>query len=281
MVFSDHALRGVVVVAMKFVRRRFFEVFGVLAVIGLMALGSPASAITWGDIDTTHPNVGAILIVHLDGSVGEFCSGTLVSARVFLTAGHCTDALTAAAFPASRLRISFAPNVYAEGAVRLAVSGYHNHPDYNWGPTSNPHDLGVIILEDAVAGVTFGVPASAGYLDSLAATGDLRSATFINVGYGLNQDFVLTGDRQISTSSFRNLHEAWLYMSQNIHHGDGGTCFGDSGGPTFFVDPSSHVEYIVAVTSWGDSVCKSTNNNYRVDSESSRSFIDDMIALNP
>src|SRR2546426_4119325 len=91
----------------------------------------------------------------------------------------------------------------------------------------------------------------------------------------------LTGDRQISTSSFRNLHDAWLYMSQNIHHGDGGTCFGDSGGPTFFVDPSSHVEYIVAVTSWGDSVCKSTNNNYRVDLESSRAFIDDMIALNP
>src|SRR5438093_1568855 len=228
MVFSDHALRGVVVVAVRLVRRRVFEVCGVLPVLRRMALGAPASAITWGNIGTTHPNVGAILIVHLDGSVGEFCSGTLVSARVFLTAGHCTDALTAAAFPATRLRISFAPNVYAEGAVRLAVSGYHNHPDYNWGPTSNPHDLGVIILEDAVAGVTFGVPASAGYLDSLAATGDLRSATFINVGYGLNQDFVLTGDRQISTSSFRNLHEAWLYMSPNIHPGYGGTCFGAS-----------------------------------------------------
>jgi len=269
------------VVAVGVVNRRVFQVCGVLAVIGLMALGAPASAITWGTIDTTRPNVGAILIVHLDGSVGEFCSGTLVSARVFLTAGHCTDALTAAAFPASRLRISFAPNVFADGAVRLAVSGYHNHPDYNWGPTSNPHDLGVIILENAVEGVTFGVPASVGYLDGLAAAGDLKSATFINVGYGLNQDFVLTGDRQISTSSFRNLHDAWLYMSQNIHHGDGGTCFGDSGGPTFFVDPSSHVEYIVAVTSWGDSVCKSTNNNYRVDLESSRSFIEDMIALNP
>jgi len=70
------------------------------------------------------------------------------------------------------------------------------------------------------------MPASMGYLDSLAVSGDLKSATFINVGYGLNQDFVLTGDRQISTSSFRNLHDAWLYMSQNIHYGDGGTCFG-------------------------------------------------------
>src|SRR5438445_3818259 len=194
MVFSDHALRGVLVVAMKFVRRRFFEVCGVLAVIWLMALGSPASAITWGTIDTTHPNVGAILVVRPDGSVGGFCSGTLVSARVFLTAGHCTDALTAFGIPASRLRISFAPNLFGAGAERLAVSGYQSHPDYNWGPTSNPHDLGVIILREAVEGVSFGIPAPAGYLDDLAAAGALKSATFINVGYGDNQDFVVTGD---------------------------------------------------------------------------------------
>src|SRR3989442_5696632 len=109
-----------------------------------MALGAPASAITWGNIDTTHPNVGAILIVHLDGSVGEFCSGTLVSARVFLTAGHCTDALTAAAFPATRLRISFAPYDYAVVAVRLAVSGYHYHTHFNQRPTSNTDAIHVI-----------------------------------------------------------------------------------------------------------------------------------------
>jgi len=48
------------------VRRRVFEVSGVLAAIGLMALGSPASAITWGNIDTTHPKRRAILIVRLD-----------------------------------------------------------------------------------------------------------------------------------------------------------------------------------------------------------------------
>ena len=115
-------------------RRRVCELVGVLAVVGLMAVGSPASAITWGTIDTTHPNVGAILIVRPDGSVGEFCSGTLVSARVFLTAGHCTDALRAFGIPASRLRISFAPNLVAEGAIRLAVSGYQSHPEYHWGP---------------------------------------------------------------------------------------------------------------------------------------------------
>src|SRR5947209_19406573 len=107
-----------------------------------MVLGSPASAITWGTIDTTHPNVGAILVVRSDGSVGEFCSGTLVSARVFLTAGHCTDALTAFGIPASRLRISLAPNLYAEGAGRRAVGGYQIAADYKWDPASNPSDRG-------------------------------------------------------------------------------------------------------------------------------------------
>src|SRR5207247_9930775 len=152
---------------------------------------------------------------------------------------------------------------------------------HHWGPTSNPHDLAVIILEDAVEWVSFGMPAPSGYLDDLATAGSIQGATFINVGYGDNQDFVVTGDRQISTSSFRNLHDAWLYMSQNIHHGDGGTCFGDSVGPTFFIDPSSHADDIVAVPGWGASGRQSTNDNYRVDLESSRSFIEDMIASNP
>ena len=205
---------------------RFLGVFGVVLVV---ALAARSQAITWGTIDTSHPNVGAILTQHADGTFGEFCSGTLVSARVFLTAGHCTDALVSRAFPVSRLRVSFAPNIFAEGAVYLEVSGYQSHPDYRWGPTSDPHDLGVLILAKAAAGVAFGVPAPANYLDGLAAAGAIQDAKFINVGYGDNQEFVVTGDRQISYSSFRNLHDAWLYMSQNIHHEDGGTCYGDSG----------------------------------------------------
>src|SRR6266545_3520103 len=38
-----------------------------------------------------HPNVGALLAKRTDGSLGIICTGTLVSSRVFLTAGHCAD----------------------------------------------------------------------------------------------------------------------------------------------------------------------------------------------
>ena len=243
---------------------RFLGVFGVVLVV---ALAARSQAITWGTIDTTHPNVGAILTQHADGTFGEFCSGTLVSARVFLTAGHCTDALVSRAFPVSRLRVSFAR---LDDKTAVALKGCTH--------------VAALTVEDAskLTDRTLAIVGTFRELRELslfkpAAAGAIQDAKFINVGYGDNQEFVVTGDRQISYSSFRNLHDAWLYMSQNIHHEDGGTCYGDSGGPTFFVDPSSHAEYIVATTSWGDGPCKATNNNYRVDISSSLDFIQAMI----
>src|SRR3989454_1834851 len=70
----------------------------------------------------------------------------------------------------------------------------------------------------------------------------------------------LTGDRQISTSSFRNLHDAWLYMSQNNHHGDGGTCFGDSGGPTFLDRKSTRLNSSHLVISYAVFCLKKKKN---------------------
>ncbi|MFQ5906400.1 MAG: trypsin-like serine protease, partial [bacterium] len=69
----------------------------------------------------------------------------------------------------------------------------------------------------------------------------------------------------------------WLYMSQNPHTSDSGTCYGDSGGPTFWQEPDG-TELLVAITSWGDAVCGATGINYRIDIESSQSFIDSVIA---
>ena len=39
--------------------------------------------------------------------------------------------------------------------------------------------------------------------------------------------------RWVAVSEFRALNGAWLRLSQNDATGDGGTCFGDSGGPNF------------------------------------------------
>ena len=56
---------------------------------------------------------------------------------------------------------------------------------------------------------------------------------------------------------------------------DGGTCYGDSGGPNFLGDTN----IIAAITITGDAVCRSTNVVYRLDTESARAFLGQYVTL--
>jgi hypothetical protein len=161
------------------------------------------------------------------------------------------------------------------------------HPDYWWGPTSNPHDVGVLILAESVTGIK---PASLPYeglLDDLKAAGQLNQgktkAKFTLVGYGGTlewppPDITYEDQRQFAESEYRALLKAWLRMSQNQATGDGGTCGGDSGGPAFWMDPETDTEILVGITSWGDPNCISTGFNYRVDIPDTLDFIADVFA---
>lgn len=64
-------------------------------------------------------------------------------------------------------------------------------------------------------------------------------------------------------------------MSQNPATGDGGACFGDSGGPNFL----GTTDVIAAITVSGDSVCRATNVTYRLDTESARNFLKNYVTL--
>jgi secreted trypsin-like serine protease len=254
----------------------------VVVVLVLAVAALPAAAITWGEPDTAHGDVGAIVVDYPGYGLYQICSGTLIYPRVFLTAGHCTDALEARGY--ETVWVNFDQDALNEGTL-LEVQQIITHPDYNWGPSSNPHDVGVLILAEPVQDIEPATLPTEGFLDDLRAAGVLNQgktkAKFTVVGYGGTlawppPEITYEDQRQFAVSEYRALLKAWLRMSQNHATDDGGTCYGDSGGPAFWTEPDGS-EILVGITSWGDAQCVSSGFNYRVDIPDTLDFITSVI----
>jgi hypothetical protein len=273
----------------------------VVLVLGSMALaillgGGVGRAIINGEPDRgaeAHPYVGALVSVP---SSGEFegqriplCSGTLISARVFLTAGHCTDFLMKEDLPSY---VSFDPT-YKPGASEVMKATPYTHPKFCFptpedkaacGPSGRPeivgtlprdlrYDVGVAVLDRPVSKATYGALPDAGLVDTLK-----EGKRLTTVGYGANGfdlvskpplQPVYTDNRYRATVRLLNTKSSALGEMfakttgvSLIKGKGGGSCFGDSGGPLFVGDQQT----IVGVTSWGSPrVCRGPVYYQRVD----------------
>jgi secreted trypsin-like serine protease len=260
--------------------KKILVLFAVFVMLATMAI--PAAAITWGEPDTEHTNVGAMVVDWPGYGPFQVCSGTLVHPRVFLTAGHCTEGWEGTGV--ETFWVNFDQDALNVGTL-LDVTQVITHPDYWWGPTSNPHDVGALILAEPVEEFEPANLPEEGFLNSLKREGLLRQgsngAKFTLVGYGGSldwppSDISYDDQRQFSISEYQALLKSWLRMSQNQATGDGGTCSGDSGGPAFWTEPDG-TEILVGITSWGDTNCIATGFNYRVDIPDTLDFIDSVI----
>lgn len=257
------------------------RVLGLLAVIALiLAVVIPAAAITYGEPDgDRHPNVGAMVAeLRAPGQKDLLCSGTLIAPKVFLTAAHCTAYLESLGI--SQVWVTFDSQFTSRS--KLIPGKMHTNPGYNQSQ-SDPGDIAVITFEKPVRGIKPASLPSAGLFDQMAEKNGLKSQTFTAVGYGVHEPiigggpptFPDTNDRWVATSTFDALTGAWLRLSQNPSTGDGGTCYGDSGGPNFFGTSNM----VAALTVTGDSMCRATNVDYRLDTPSARAFLAAFVTL--
>jgi hypothetical protein len=263
-----------------------------LAFVAVMAVTvQPAAAITYGEPDNgAHPNVGMVVagIVDEDGEAAaiQLGSGTLIAPDVFLTAGHVADAIDS--WGLEFLGVTFEERFDPEDDSDWLTGTMILHPGYRWG-AADKCDLAIVILdpEDTVGIEPAQLPTE-GLLDAMAADKTLRRQTFTCVGYGLTErTHGATGPpdyggydevrRRFVTSGFISLTPAWVHMSQNPALDFGGSCFGDSGGPNFLGDS----DMVVAITSRGDAVCRSSAVNYRLDTPSARSFLEEYVVELP
>jgi hypothetical protein len=235
------------------------------------AFAGTAAAITNGGPDgTAHPWVGALLAQQAfsDGTWEE-CSGTLISPTVFLTAEHCDEGV-------SRVAVTF-DSVYDAATGTEHWGTWHGDPLYSQA-NGDPHDIAVVVFDKPVKGITPARLPAAGALDSLQP-----DAVITSVGYGAQsvtsgaggKTFHYQDVRYGATGSLTTLTQTWLKASQNASHGDGGTCYGDSGGPNFVGDTN----VIAATTITGDTACRSTNVDYRLDTSSARTFLKAYVTL--
>jgi len=254
-----------------------------LAVLALTAVTiTPAAAIRYGTNDgNDHPYVGLMVAQNADGNPLWRCTGTLLSERIFLTAGHCVAA------PTAHVEIWFSAGPEPLGAGYPAagdnrcagVTGYPCTGDVGGDPNSHPqwnpnafwlHDLGVVTLDADMPMATYGTLPTLGQLDSLR-TG--RGTTFTAVGYGLQLAFPDPAAWKDQAVRIRKVAHPWLFQINTPLTGDvfiqlsdnaaaGGTCFGDSGGPNFIGSTTT----IAAVNSFVyNTQCAGWSGGYRID----------------
>ena len=273
-------------------RRRLFAV-AVLAATAVCA--ARVSAITYGFVDTTNAfgNTGAFIVKAPSGRIFPICSGTLIAADVFLTASHCTVFFEQDLAPAGyTAAVSFDnPIPFGDLTSRstklVTVTEVVTNPLYNQAQ-SDSEDIAVLLVDSKqTRGITPAVLPKAGLLDTLSAQNGLQNTVFTAVGYGLQNRVTGGGPpffqdrnpvpRMYAFSSFNSLNGGYLRLSQNPATGDGGTCFGDSGGPNFLNVNGTRT--LVAITITGDSVCRSTNVDYRLDTSMARAFLAPYVPL--
>jgi V8-like Glu-specific endopeptidase len=248
--------------------RRMILVAAMLVASLTMAL--PAAAITNGTPDgNAHPNVGGLVAPtqYSDGT-WLYCSGTLISPTIFLTAAHCGE-------DGEAVRVTF-DTAYVDGD-RTYSGTFQSDPLYTWSQ-NDPHDIAVVVFDKAVRGITPALLPKAGSLSNLSST-----QTFTSVGYGAYEvtnspgghQYLYNDVRMVATGTLNAINKAWLRISMNPATGNGGTCYGDSGGPNFL----GTTNIIAATTITGDAVCRSTNVVYRLDTESARTFLAQYVTL--
>jgi len=253
-----------------------------LAVVAGVAIGTIAvRAVTDGELDgNRHPYVGLLVAQDKNGGPLWRCSGTLLSERVFLTAGHCTEA------PAAHVEIWFDADV----EHFIPANGYPNTGDVGGTPYTHPqydpvafylHDLGVVVLDKPFYLGQYGVLPKLDELDRMAKTRGKQDVTFTAVGYGLQQSFPDAASykdsalriRMLATPHLLQINSGFtgtqsLLLSNNAN--TGGTCFGDSGGPNFI----GNTNVVAGVTSFGlNGNCAGTGGVYRVDRSDDLDFL--------
>src|SRR5215216_2049526 len=255
-----------------------------LTLVMIFSTIGAASAVTDGELDgNRHPYV-VLLLMEVNGQPAFRCSGTLLSATVLLTAGHCAGApgefSGMRVFTESDVQagIGTTNNYPFAGPNSVEAVSWAAHPLYETAPFF-VHDVGVVILEEpGVVLDEYGTLPTVNQFDAFKTQRGLQKVSFTSVGYGLQQiNPVFIQSQKIRMVAHPHLIQINVpgfsgdfSMLLSNNHSTGGTCFGDSGGPNFLGDSN----VVAGITSFGiNGNCAGTGGVFRTDRQNVLDFV--------
>lgn len=208
--------------------------------------------------DASHPASG-VMLPSAAALAPKICGATLVAPRVVVVAGHCA-AFRMRVLGETRARISFDADLTdgVDGPVYAGTLSLSPH----YRPQQLDHDLGLVVLDEAVQGIVPAPLPDPGWLD------DIDADDITLVAYGVSA--IGPGVRLTTSNRIHALTQRWVVAGSG--KGQGSSCDQDSGG-------SGYIDGVLAaVISWGDAACANTTGLARLDRADDLAWIADQVA---
>lgn len=274
--------------------KRAFTLGALVAAVAASVFVARADAILFGTPDgNDHKGVGYVVFYDSSNTPLWRCSGSLVSTRVLLTAGHCAGTYqtpNGVFHTPSRAQVWFDKQIkggnYADGPCD-GVKGWPcsggdavgtpiPHPDYQGDLTQTTNDLGIVVLTKQMKDKDVLDLAPLGTLDRTRS-----HAPFTIVGFGTQtvtpppQDLVDQRQRMRGTVYFLGIdvEDPFVDFTNGAPFPGAAACHGDSGGPV--LDADGEIVAVIALLdpSPQGGECQGVAYHTRTDSGFAKQFL--------